>query len=146
MTDRVYVDANVIVYALDADAPFHGRSLGFWRSVAAGRVVAAISPQVLHEVFVALTKRVAKPLEPEIVCESLLSILETPGLQLLTAGEVAAAEALRIAAARGTRGPAIFDVAHVAVMREHAIRTIVTFNRRHFQGYEGVEPAEPPPG
>jgi len=144
MTDRVYVDANVVVYALDVDAPFHRASLRFWRSVVATEIGAAISPQVLHEAFVALTRRVARPLDPPTVAEALSGILRTPGLLLLCPGELATEEALRLAAARGVRGPGIYDVAHIAVMREHGLRRIVTFNRRHFEGYEGIEPVEPP--
>jgi predicted nucleic acid-binding protein len=143
MVDRVYVDANVVVYTLDADAPAHRPSLRFWRSVVAGEVESAVSPQVLHEAFVALTRRVARPLDPPTVAESLLGILQTPGLLLLRPGSAAVAEALRLAAARGARGPAIYDIAHVAVMREHGLRRIITFNRRHFEGYEGIEPVEP---
>ena len=150
MTDRVYVDANVIVYALDADAPFHRASLRFWQSVVGGDVRAALSPQVLHESFVALTRRVARPLEPTVVAESLLAILATPGLEVVVAGCMSAVEVFRLAAARDVRGPGIYDVAHVAAMREHGIRRIATFNRRHFQGYDGIEPVEPgngfPPG
>jgi predicted nucleic acid-binding protein len=143
MTDRVYVDANVIVYALDPDNPFHHRSAGFWRAVAAGGIPAAVSPQVLHEAFVALTRRTARPLDARIATGLLTDVLATPGLALLTAGTSAVAEALRLAGARDIRGPAIYDIAHVAVMREHDLHRIVTFNRRHFEGYEGVQPVEP---
>lgn len=145
MTEPVYVDANVIVYALDPGTSFHAVSAGFWRSVAAGRVPAAVSPQVLHEAFVALTKHVGKPLDAESAAGLLADVLATPGLRLLAAGAAAAVDALRLAAVRGVRGPGIYDVAHVAVMREHGLRRIVTFNRRHFEGFEGIEPVEPPP-
>jgi len=144
MTDPVYVDANVIVYALDPSTSFHGVSAGFWRSVAAGRVPAAVSPQVLHEAFVALTRRIGKPLDAGAAAGLLADVLATPGLRVLPAGTVAAADGLRLAAARAVRGAGIYDVAHVAVMREHGLRRIVTFNRRHFEGYEGIEPVEPP--
>lgn len=144
MAESVYVDANVIVYALDPATSFHAVSAGFWRSVAAGRVPAAVSPQVLHEAFVALTRRVGKPFDAAAAAGLLADVLATPGLRILAAGTVAAADALRLAAARGVGGAGIYDVAHVAVMREHGLHRIVTFNRRHFEGYEGIEPVAPP--
>jgi hypothetical protein len=117
--------------------------LRFWRSVVAAEIGAAISPQVLHEAFVALTRRVARPLDPPSAAEALAGILRTPGLVLLSPGEIATAEAFRLAASRGVRGPGVYDVAHVAVMVEHGLHRIITFNRRHFEGYDGIEPVEP---
>ena len=61
MSDRIFVDTNVLVYAHDADA---GE-----RHAAAAKAVAdlwesrngIISTQVLHEFYVALTRKVASP-------------------------------------------------------------------------------------
>jgi len=105
MAERAYVDANVIVYAVDPDVVFHGPAVRFWNEVARGDVVVAISPQVLHEAYVAMTKRMTHPLPPADAARILIDVLDTPGLLVLPAGRLAIAEALREA---GTKNKGAF--------------------------------------
>jgi len=66
MTDRVFVDTNVLIYAHDVDAgPKHDRAAsivaGLWE-----RENGVISVQVLQEFYVNVTRKIARPLTPAV--------------------------------------------------------------------------------
>lgn len=73
--ERVFLDTNIIVYAFDRDA---GRKheiarnllIGLWN--AEGGI---LSPQVLQEFYVTVTKKVASPLPPETAREIIADLL-----------------------------------------------------------------------
>jgi len=69
MTERVFVDTNVLVYAHDLDA---GRK----RAIAAAVLKdlwatrrGVLSTQVLQEFYVNVTRKIPTPLEPRVACE-----------------------------------------------------------------------------
>ncbi len=65
MSGRVFFDTNVLVYLFDEDSPrkqARAREL-FEMHAAAGPIV--LSPQVLQEFYVTVTRKLARPLSPE---------------------------------------------------------------------------------
>ena len=62
---RAFFDTNILVYLYDADAPEKKERAGelFETEASAGREV--LSTQVLHEFYVAVTRKLAVPLQPE---------------------------------------------------------------------------------
>lgn len=78
MSGRRFVDTNVLVYLFDADAPAkreRSRELLAADGVE-GRLV--ISTQVLQELFVTLTRKLAEPLPPDQALAVLDSLEELP--------------------------------------------------------------------
>ena len=67
MSDEVYfVDTNVLVYLFDTDAPDKKAvAEGILREHSRVR----LSTQVLQEFYVAVTRKLRKPLSPEVVLE-----------------------------------------------------------------------------
>lgn len=65
MTDRVFLDTNVLVYAVDDARPAKRDRARSVRDDAIRRGAAVISPQVLHEFYVTTTRKLARPLSPE---------------------------------------------------------------------------------
>lgn len=64
MTGRVFLDTNVAVYAFDADVPAkRERALDLLAAARAGTHV--ISAQVLQEFYNAVTRKLARPLDPD---------------------------------------------------------------------------------
>ena len=75
---RAFFDTNVLVYLYDADAPekqAHAREL-FESEAMAGRAI--ISTQVLQEFYVAVTRKLAVPLEPESAEEVVRNLAKLP--------------------------------------------------------------------
>src|SRR5712691_2744430 len=62
MTDRVFLDTNVLVYLFDRDAPVKQQRAR--QIVEEFRASLAISTQVLQEFYVSVTRKLAKPLPP----------------------------------------------------------------------------------
>lgn len=63
MSDRAFVDTNVLVYLFDGDAPDKRRRARALLAELGGRAV--VSTQVLQEFFVAVTRKLARPLPEE---------------------------------------------------------------------------------
>ncbi len=81
---RAFFDTNVLVYLFDADAPekqAKARQL-LEREVTEGRVV--LSTQVLQEFYVAVTRKLARPLDPRTAEQALLHLARLPVSQVDT--------------------------------------------------------------
>lgn len=65
MSDRTFFDTNVLVYLFDTDSPTkqaRAREI-FAQQASAGQIV--LSPQVLQEFYVTVTRKLARPLSAE---------------------------------------------------------------------------------
>ena len=78
MSDRSFFDTNVLVYLFDQDAPgkqARAREL-FAAEARAGRIV--LSPQVLQEFYVIVTRKLARPLSTEAALATLVQLNDFP--------------------------------------------------------------------
>lgn len=76
MSDRIFVDTNVLVYAYDrSEAKKQAVALDVLDRLAASRA-GAISAQVLSEFFVAVTRKIAEPLSVDEGCERVTNLLQ----------------------------------------------------------------------
>ena len=81
MSDRTFFDTNVLVYLFDSDSPpkqARARQL-FEEQARSGRIV--LSPQVLQEFYVTVTRKLARPLPGE---EALSALVQFSLLPLVT--------------------------------------------------------------
>jgi predicted nucleic acid-binding protein len=95
MSDKVFFDTNVLVYAHDATAPekcARSRELLF-ASIEAGNGV--ISAQVLSEFFVTVTQKVRKPIAPERARRELQLLSTLPTVDIDSTLVLQAAERCR---------------------------------------------------
>lgn len=79
---RTFFDTNILIYLFDEDAP-EKKNLAqelFERETDAGRAV--LSTQVLQEFYVAVTKKMADPLSPEIAENVVRNFAELPLIQI----------------------------------------------------------------
>jgi predicted nucleic acid-binding protein len=78
MTGRTFFDTNVLVYLFDEDSPSkqaRAREL-FSDQARSGRIV--LSPQVLQELYVTVTRKLARPLSAEEALSSLTQLSVLP--------------------------------------------------------------------
>lgn len=139
----ILLDTNVLVYALNQDAPQHQDSRAVVDAALDGRVPAVMVPQVLVEAYAVLTdpRRVEKPLgAPEAWAE--LDALRR-GLRVLDLGPQPLEVLGELIITRRPVGQDIFDVLLVAQMRAHAIGTLCTYNVEDFRGYGGISVERP---
>lgn len=82
MSERIFLDTNVLVYLFDNDAPNkqnRAREI-FSRQEFRSRVT--ISTQVLQEFYVAVTRKLAKPLEPNVAYQAAQDLAVLPVIQV----------------------------------------------------------------
>ena len=65
MSDRVFFDTNLLVYAFDADDPAKQRRAARIVAEALRDSAAAISAQVLGEFFVTITRKIKQPMSAD---------------------------------------------------------------------------------
>lgn len=137
----ILVDTNVLVYAVNLDAPRHAASRALVEAVGEKKVAGVLFPQVLLEFFAIVTdhRRVEKPLEPKIAWEqveafrTIFPVLDE-GLKSLD---------LLDELAQNTKGADIFDAFLVAQMKANGISNLCTYNTKDFLKFSGIAAQTP---
>ncbi|MEW6747790.1 MAG: PIN domain-containing protein [Planctomycetota bacterium] len=82
MKGRIFLDTNVVVYLFDRDAEEKRRRAReiLEREGSLGRL--AISTQVLQEFYVAVTRKLAEPLDPAAAYEAVQDLMALPMIQV----------------------------------------------------------------
>ena len=77
MSDRAFVDTNVVVYAFDDDEPVKQEQA---RSIIdpTNDDVLVVSTQVLSEFYVTVTRKLARPLPPDVAARAVNELLQLP--------------------------------------------------------------------
>ncbi|MFZ5899426.1 MAG: type II toxin-antitoxin system VapC family toxin [Bacillota bacterium] len=134
----ILFDTNVLVYAVDLDAPQHPASRALVEAVAEGRIKGALVLQILLEFYAVVTdrRRVRQPLQPEEAWEQVVSLSDI--FQVLDAGPRVFEHLKTLVAASRVKGGDIFDAYLVAQMKALEISLLCTYNTRDFTGYDGV--------
>ena len=133
MNDKVFVDSGILVAAYDSTQPeIQNKALQLldhWVKTKTG----FISPQVLAEWFVSVTKRIAVPLEFEAACDR-MQLYQ----QILTVANITSAVTLD--AARGVRRYHLnfWDAQIWATARQNQIRVVCTHTALAGSMIEGI--------
>ncbi len=120
--ERVYVDANIFIFALEAEPHFGPAASALLRSVDAGRVTAVTSELTLAEVLV-------KPLElgRTVLAEQFMTVVSRSRLEL---HPVSRAILMRSAEIRAARGGRLADTVHLATAIETRCSVVVSEDLR----------------
>lgn len=139
----ILLDTNVLVYALNADAPQHADSRAIVEAGFARKLPVALLPQVLVEAYAVLTdaRRVERPLAPREAWSEIQAL--QAGLPVFDL-PVKVLDSLSELISEGEPiGQEIFDVLLVAQMRAHGIATICTYNTEDFERFAGIRAETP---
>ncbi len=139
----ILVDTNVLVYAVNSDAPQHAACRSLVEAVRAGALQCALVPQILLEfhAIVTDTRRVAKPLEAAQAREAIESLRSL--FTVLDAGRDALGLLPEVMAEKPSVGGEVFQPWLVAQMRVLGIDRICTYNAKDFAGYKGIRAVTP---
>lgn len=137
------LDANVLVYAINADAPQHAASRTVVQAALERRLPGVLVPQVLLEFFSVITgpRRLPRAL-PSTTAWGDVAALRA-GLPVLDVQPAALNILGELVASHQPIGRAIFDCFLVAQMRSHGIVTICTYNVQDFARLRDVEALTP---
>jgi hypothetical protein len=144
-SDRVAVDANVLVYAVYRDTPQHAASRAWLDRAARGEVKICLTSQVLAEFFAIVTnpKRVSDPRSPDDAVTAIEAVLALSGATLLPVPPEVPQRWLEMLRQHPVRGGAVFDLQLVATLAANGVERICTFNRADFEGFPGLEIVTP---
>jgi predicted nucleic acid-binding protein len=138
----ILLDTNILVYALDDRSPQHPECLSVIQHAATRVLPGVLVPQVLLECFSVITspRRTDSPTLPEDAWGIMRSLSEA--IEVKPVPESLLDELGGLLARHPRRGLRVFDLALVAQMRCHGIRTICTCNARDFDiaGIKAIEP------
>lgn len=125
----IVVDTNVLVYAADADSPFHAACRD-WLERQRGRADAWYTTWAILYEFLRVTTHprvMRQPWSALAAWAFVKALLASPGLGLLTATERHADVAEQVIAQLPHLAGNLFHDAHTAIlMREHGLRRVAT--------------------
>lgn len=133
----VFFDTNVLVYLFDNDAPSkreQARAL-FQRHVQAGSLL--ISTQVLQELYVTLTRKLAVPLPEPDAREVITSLAELPVAQNDASTVLAAIDLSQ------RRQLSFWDALIIEAARRGGANVLLSEDLQHGQDIEGVRVENP---
>jgi uncharacterized protein len=129
------IDANVLVYAMDADAPQHAASRTLLDAARDPSSTLFVTSQVLCEFYSIVTnpRRVSNPRTPADAIEAISGLLAF--LHVLPIPARAVEGWLDLLRRRPVTGGDIFDLQLVATMLANGVPRIYTFNAEDFAAF-----------
>jgi predicted nucleic acid-binding protein len=137
------IDANVLVYAMDADAPQHRASRALLEAARDGSATLHVTLQILCEFYSTVTnaRRVPKPRSPDDALAALSGLLVF--LHVLPVPVHTVEGLLGLLRRHPVTGGDVFDLQIVATMKANGIQRIYTFNTEDFNVFSELEVLTP---
>jgi len=137
------VDANVLVYAMDADVSQHAASRTLLEDALDGSTTLYVSLQVLCE-FYSIVTNARRVQRPRSSADALSAITGLLGFLHVLPVPVQTMEIfLELLRRRPVTGGEIFDLQIVATMKANRISRIYTFNTKDFEAFSELEVVKP---
>jgi hypothetical protein len=132
-------DTNVLVYALDADAPQHATARALLELARSGSVILYVTSQILCEFYSVVTnaRRVARPRTPDDALNAISDLLAF--LHVLPIPSRTVEGWMRLLRRHPVTGGDIFDLQIIATMQANGIARIYTFNTDDFSAIAKLE-------
>jgi predicted nucleic acid-binding protein len=137
------VDTNVLVYALDADAPQHTASRALLETARNRTTILYVTPQIISEFYSVVTnsRRVSKPCSPGDALNAISGMLGFLDVLPIPAHTVEGL--LNLLQHHPVTGGDVFDLQIVATMQANDIRRIYTFNTDDFAAFSELSVVTP---
>jgi hypothetical protein len=129
------VDTNVLVYALDADAPQHAAARALLEAAREASTTLFVTSQILCEFYSIVTnpRRVAKPRAAADALTAISALLAF--LQVLPVPAHAVDRLLDLLRRHPVTGGDVFDLQIVATLQANGMDRIYTFNTADFEAF-----------
>ncbi len=129
------VDTNVLVYALDADAPQHAAARSLLEIARDGAAVLYVTSQILCEFYATVTngRRVANPRSPADALSALADLLTF--LHVLPMPAQVVEGLIGLLRRHPVRGGDVFDLQIIATMQANDVQRIYTYNTDDFAAF-----------
>jgi len=137
------IDTNVLVYALDADAPQHAASRALLETAHGGSTTLYVTLQILCEFYSIVTnaRRVSKPRSPADALSAISGLLAF--LHVLPIPAHTVEGWLGLLRRHPVTGGDIFDLQIIATMQANGVQRIYTFNTDDFEAFPELSVVTP---
>jgi uncharacterized protein len=140
------VDTNVLVYALDADAPQHAAARALLEAAREASTTLYVTSQILCEFYSIVTnpRRVSKPCSAAQALSAVSALLAF--LLVLPVPSHTVEGWLDLLRRHPVTGGDVFDLHIVATKQTNSVQRIYTFNTSDFEVFSELSVAMPAPG
>jgi predicted nucleic acid-binding protein len=137
------VDANVLIYAMDADARQHAASRALLEAARDPAVTLYVTSQILCEFYSVVTnaRRVSKPRSPAEAIRAISGLLAI--LHVLPVPASAVEGWVNLLRRHPVSGGDVFDLQIVATMQAGGVQRIYTFNLDDFKVFPELAVVKP---
>jgi len=134
------LDANVLVYAVNADAPQHSASRALLKQARDPSTALYVTSQILCELYsvIATPGRVAPAVSSADGVSIASAVLALPGLRVLPMPVDTVARWMEMLARFPVTGGGVFDLQLAATMQANRIQRIYTFNGSDFERFPSI--------
>lgn len=141
MKDSRFFDTNIIAYAFDRSDPEKRKVCSrLVKEAFDGVTRGSVSNQVLAELFVVLTQKVARPVSKARASTILRSFVDSPNWVKVNYEAGTAARAAGDSAAMANH---FWDLLIAETMRDAGVRKIYSENAKDFEGVSWIEATDP---
>jgi predicted nucleic acid-binding protein len=139
------LDANVLAYAVNADAPQHIASRTLLEAARDPLKTLFVTSQILCEFYSVITnpRRVAVATSPTEALRIIAAVLALPGMRVLPAPARTVAGWMELLRRHPVTGGDVFDLQIVATMQANGVHRIYTFNGGDFEIFPEVAVVTP---
>jgi predicted nucleic acid-binding protein len=137
MSDRVFLDTNVLVYVFDGDAREKQTAAAAILAEAGRSGLHVVSTQVLQEFYVTVTRKLARPLAHADAQKAVAALTALPVAQVDSASVLAAI------ARAGSRKISLWDALILQSALESGCTTLLSEDLQHGQTIDGVRIENP---
>jgi predicted nucleic acid-binding protein len=129
------VDANILAYATNADAPNHTTSRALLDAARSPSATLYLTSQIVCEFYSVITnpRRVANPSSSHQALQIVLALLALPGIRTLPTPTHTTSVLMELLQRHPVTGGEIFDLQIVATMKLNNVLRIYTFNPADFE-------------
>ena len=129
------LDANILAYAVNADAPRHAASRALLEAARDPSIALYVTSQILCEFYSLITnpRRVAVISSPTEALRIISAMLAFPGLHVLPTPARAVVAWMELPRRHPVTGGDVFDLQIVATMQANDVQRIYTFNTDDFE-------------
>jgi predicted nucleic acid-binding protein len=139
------LDANVLAYAVNADAPQHAASRALLEAARHASITLYVTSQILCEFYSVITnpRRVAVASSPTEALRIISAMLALPGLHVLPITLRAVVGWMDLLRRHPVTGGGVFDLQIVATMQANGVQRIYTFNIDDFEVFAELAVVKP---
>jgi predicted nucleic acid-binding protein len=139
------LDTNILVYANNADSPFHAPCRALVEKAIAGDIDAVIAVQNLVELYAVITdkRRVERPLSSDDGRKLIEFYATLDTLRIISPSVNSLSILTQLIAEQKPQAQHIFDFMLVATMMENNVSGIYTYNADHFKPFKNLSVSHP---